>query len=91
MERDDSVFLRHVVDASERIFKYLEGVNQAQFEANHLLQDGVIRQLEIIGEAIKRVSKDLRSTYSDVQWQDIAGMSNGNGDVYAFMLFGNRW
>ena len=74
MERDDSVFLHHVIDASERIFKYLEGVNPAQFETNHLLQDGVIRQLEIIGEAIKRVSKDLRSIYPEVQWQDIAGM-----------------
>ena len=74
MERDDSVFLHHVIDASERIFKYLEGVNPAQFETDHLLQDGVIRQLEIIGEAIKRISKDLRSIYPEVQWQDIAGM-----------------
>ena len=74
MERDDSVFLHHVIDASERIFKYLEGVNPAQFETYHLLQDGVIRQLEIIGEAIKRISKDLRSIYPEVQWQDIAGM-----------------
>jgi uncharacterized protein with HEPN domain len=74
MERDDSVFLRHVIDASERIFEYLKGVNRTQFETNRLLQDGVIRQLEIIGEAIKRVSKDLRSIYPEVQWQDIAGM-----------------
>ncbi len=74
MKRDDSVFLHHVIDASERIFEYLEGVSRTQFEANHLLQDGVIRQLEIIGEAAKRVSKDLRSVYPEVQWQDIAGM-----------------
>ena len=74
MERDDSVYLRHVIDASERIAEYLDGVNLVQFEKNHLLQDGVIRQLEIIGEAIKRVSKDLRTTYPEVPWQDIAGM-----------------
>ncbi len=36
MELDDSVFLRHVVDASERILKYLEGVNQAQFEVRSI-------------------------------------------------------
>ena len=74
MERDDSVYLRHVIDASERISEYLEGVSNAQFDKNHLLQDGVIRQLEIIGEAIKRVSKDLRAIYPEVPWQDIAGM-----------------
>ena len=74
MERDDSVYLHHVIDASERISEYLEGVSRVRFETNHLLQDGVIRQLEIIGEAIKRVSKDLRVIYPEVPWQDIAGM-----------------
>lgn len=39
-----------------------------------LLQDGVIRQLEIIGEAVKRISSDLRSRYPDIPWQDMAGM-----------------
>ena len=74
MERDDSVYLHHVIDASERISEYLEGVIRVRFETNHLLQDGIIRQLEIIGEAIKRVSKDLRVIYPEVPWQDIAGM-----------------
>jgi uncharacterized protein with HEPN domain len=74
MARDDSVYLYHVIDASERISEYLEGVNRVQFQSNQLLQDGIIRQLEIIGEAIKRVSKDLRVIYPEVPWQDIAGM-----------------
>ena len=39
-----------------------------------MLQDGVIRQLEIIGEATKRLSKGLRRQYSEIPWQDIAGM-----------------
>jgi uncharacterized protein with HEPN domain len=39
-----------------------------------LVQDGVIRQVEIIGEAMKHLSADLRSRYSRVPWQDIAGM-----------------
>ena len=74
MERDDSVYLRHVIDACGRISEYLEGINRIQFETNHLLQDGVIRQLEIIGEAVKRVSNNLRSIYPEVRWQDTAGM-----------------
>jgi uncharacterized protein with HEPN domain len=39
-----------------------------------LLQDGAIRQIEIIGEAVRHVSKDLRKSYSEIPWQDIAGM-----------------
>ncbi len=76
MERDNSFYLRHVIDASGRILEYLEGVNRTQFEMDYLLQDGVIRQLEIIGEATKSVSGNLRSKYPAVRWQDIAGMSD---------------
>ena len=39
-----------------------------------LIQDGVIRQIEIIGEAVKRLSNDLKSQSPNVPWQDIAGM-----------------
>jgi uncharacterized protein with HEPN domain len=39
-----------------------------------LLQDGAIRQIEVIGEAVRHVSKDLRKTYPEIPWQDIAGM-----------------
>jgi uncharacterized protein with HEPN domain len=41
---------------------------------NHLVQDGVIRQIEIIGEATKRLSKEIRNRYSEIPWKDIAGM-----------------
>jgi uncharacterized protein with HEPN domain len=40
------------------------------------LQDGVIRQIEIIGEAANRVSKEMHSIYPEVPWSDIAGMRN---------------
>lgn len=74
MKRDDTVYLSHIRDASDRIAYYLQGISRAEFDKTLLLQDGVIRQLEIIGEAIKRVSKDLRDVYPEIPWQDIAGM-----------------
>ena len=40
----------------------------------HLVQDGVIRQLEIIGEATKRLSNAVRVDYPSIPWQDMAGM-----------------
>ena len=41
-----------------------------------MLQDGIIRQLEIIGEAARRVSSDLKALYSEVPWRDIVVMRN---------------
>ena len=74
MKRDDSLYLRHILDAISKIESYLEVVNQNEFLINSLIQDGVIRQIEIIGEATKNLSSDLRETYVHIDWQDIAGM-----------------
>ncbi len=71
---DDIMYLRHIYDATVRIGEYIRGVREEQFWQTPLLQDGVIRQLEIIGEATKRLSKDLRQQYTEIPWQDVAGM-----------------
>ena len=73
-ERDNTVYLKHVLDAIARIEEYLHEVDQETFKNNPLLQDGVIRQAEIIGEASKNISSDLRDKYPCIPWRDIAGM-----------------
>lgn len=74
MKHDDSVYVKHILDAITRIEEYLHSVDEESFLKNHLIQDGVIRQIEIIGEATKRISTELRNIYLKVPWQDIAGM-----------------
>ena len=74
MEKDDTVYLRHILDAITTIQEYLQGVNEEKFKATRLLQDGVIRQIEIIGEAIRHMSRNIRKAYPEIPWQDIAGM-----------------
>jgi len=74
MKRDESVYLLHILDAIARIESYLQGIDELAFSRQSLIQDGVIRQLEIIGEAVKRMPTHLRSTQPKVPWQDIAGM-----------------
>lgn len=74
MKRDETVYLRHILDAINRIEEYLTGVEEANFHEQYLIQDGVIRQLEIIGEAVKHLSKKLRNRYPYIPWQDIAGV-----------------
>ena len=74
MPRDDSVYLRHILDAISKVETYLEGIDRSTFSGRSLVQDGVIRQIEIIGEAVRRLSRDLRDRYPKIPWQDIAGM-----------------
>ena len=74
MKNDQSAFLNHILDAIKKIEKYLQGIDEDAFTKNDLVQDGVIRQIEIIGEAVKRLSNDLKSKSPLVPWQDIAGM-----------------
>ena len=74
MQRDDSVYLKHIRDAILKIEGYTKRVSASSFQKNTLIQDAVIRQIEIIGEATKRVSEQTRIEYQDILWDDIAGM-----------------
>ena len=74
MPRNDIAYLRHILDAIIRIEEYLQGVTEPDFHNRYLIQDGVIRQIEIIGEATKQLSKETRENNSQIPWRDIAGM-----------------
>ena len=74
MARDELVYLLHILDAINTVAEYLYGVDEEKFKATRLLQDGVIRQIEIVGEAVRHISKDIRKSYPEVPWQDVAGM-----------------
>ena len=73
MKKDDSVYLRHILDAIAKIEGYVSVGREAFMTASHW-QDGVIRQLEIIGEAVKNLSQELRSRHDEVAWPRIAGL-----------------
>ena len=74
MKRDERVYLQHMLDAIQQVQTYLHGIDAASFRQNQLVQDAVIRQIEILGEATKRLPSELRLRYSAVPWADIAGM-----------------
>lgn len=72
--KDDRIYIEHILQSIERIGSYIFGKDQQEFSEDNLTQDAVIRQLEIIGEATKRISPALRDINPDVPWQDMAGM-----------------
>jgi uncharacterized protein with HEPN domain len=76
MKRDEKIYLQHILDAIAKTEKYLHDVDENSFTKNSLIQDGVIRQIEIIGEAARHLSAELRAKYSYIPWDDIMGMRN---------------
>ncbi|TLM64508.1 MAG: DUF86 domain-containing protein [Deltaproteobacteria bacterium] len=72
--KDDQLYLRHILEAIGQIEEYVVGCDEAQFLATRLIQDAVIRQCEIIGEATKNLLPETRNKAADIPWRDIAGM-----------------
>jgi uncharacterized protein with HEPN domain len=73
MKRDD-IYLRHILDAISNIERFVEGLSREEFFKNVEKQYAVLRGLEIIGEAAKNLSREVKVRHSEVPWRDIAGM-----------------
>lgn len=73
---DDAVYVQHMLESIEHIETYTEDVDEGAFKESPLIQDAVIRHLEIVGEAATRVSEDAQDRFDDVPWRDITGMRN---------------
>lgn len=71
--KDDCFYLHHIAEAISDIQSYVSGGIDA-FYSNKMIQDAVIRNLEIIGEAVKNISPATRKLAPEVPWQKIAGL-----------------
>ncbi|MFA5026816.1 MAG: DUF86 domain-containing protein [Candidatus Methylomirabilota bacterium] len=73
--KDAVVFLRHIQDAIVRIEAYTVG-GQGKFLAESMVQDAVIRNLEVIGEAVRNLPPDLRRQHPKIPWRSITALRN---------------
>jgi uncharacterized protein with HEPN domain len=73
-KRNDAEFVDDIKEAIQRIERYTAGLTLDTFLADTKTQDATVRNLEIIGEAVKGLSSDFRKQHRAVKWQDIAGM-----------------
>jgi uncharacterized protein with HEPN domain len=69
----DIVYLEHIGDAVEKIIQYSQ-VGQTTFAADTHWQDAIVRQLEVLGEATKHLSAEIRSKYPQLPWRRMAGL-----------------
>src|SRR3989338_9460439 len=68
MKRDYKLYLQDMIDCIKQIEFYLQCVSEDTFNKNTLLQDGVIRRLEIMGEASRNIPKSLKEKNKHVSW-----------------------
>ena len=71
-ERDERLYLADMRDAADKILRYTSG-GRAAFFSDAMVQDAVIRNLEVMGEAVRQVSATTRSAHPDIPWSQIAG------------------
>jgi uncharacterized protein with HEPN domain len=70
------ISLKDILESMNRIDTYIFGVDYDSFLNNQMLIDAVIRNLEIIGEAARNVTDELRNNYPELPWRNMIGLRN---------------
>ncbi|MBI2459846.1 MAG: DUF86 domain-containing protein [Parcubacteria group bacterium] len=76
MEKDNNVFLEHILESIEFIENYTAGLSEENFFNSMEKQDAIIRRLEIIGEAARNLTDNFKAGQAHIPWRDIADFRN---------------
>lgn len=74
MFEDDSVRIRHIIDAAREAVDFSQGRSRADLNSDRQLNLSLVRLLEIIGEAARGISTEFRQEYPDLPWKSMVGM-----------------
>jgi len=83
MQRDYRAYLDDIIDAIANIEEYTANLEFEEFMENKMVRDATIRNLEIIGEAVKNLPDDIKEKHPEVEWREIAGLR----DILAHKYF----
>lgn len=84
MSRNWKLFLRDTIESASKIIRYTQNRDFDGFVSDEVIYDAVLRNLEIIGEAAKKIPRDVRQQHPDIDWRGIAGLR----DILAHAYFG---
>lgn len=82
MSRDQRLYLSDILNSINKIERYTEGMSYKQLIADELTLDAVVHNLQIIGEAVKHISTEMRDRYPQVEWRKIAGLRDMIAHAY---------
>ncbi len=74
MQKQYKIYLEDILEASEKIEIYVRGLTYEEFTKNSLVVDGIIRNLAIIGEAVKSIPSEIKKKHTDIEWKKVAGL-----------------
>lgn len=74
MQKDPLIYIGHILDCILKIKKFTLNISEGEFLKNDLIQDAVIRNLEILGEATKNISPEIRSNHPEIPWKKMSGL-----------------
>ncbi|MES2797824.1 MAG: DUF86 domain-containing protein [Bacteroidota bacterium] len=74
MDKNPLIFIVHILDCISNIKNYTLDFTEEDFLRNKMVQDAVIRNFEIIGEATKQIQVEFRAKYPNIEWKRIAGL-----------------
>ena len=74
--KDDRTYLLHILEAIEKIERYIAAVSFDDFSENDMMIDAVVRELEIIGEAARNLSDSFQEKHSQIPWHKVKAMRN---------------
>ena len=83
MSRNFQLYLMDIVNACEKVLRYTDGMTFEQFVADDRTFDAVVRNLQVIGEAVKNISADIRDQNPEIEWRKMAGLR----DILAHTYF----
>jgi len=86
MRRTTLQYLDDILEAADRIERYTKNTSFEEFSSDTMRSDAVIRNFEVIGEAVKNIPEDLKKKYPDTDWRRIAGFR----DILSHAYFGVR-
>ncbi len=72
--RGDLEYLYDIKESIELILEYVKDTSQNEFKNNQEKQDAVVNRMNVIGEASKNLSQEIRDNYPDIPWKRMAGM-----------------
>ncbi|MBV8201361.1 MAG: DUF86 domain-containing protein [Acidobacteria bacterium] len=75
-ERDAGLLIEDMLAAIRKIKRYTAGMDQASFRQDERTVDAVVRNLEVVGEAARRIPEELTSRHADLPWRQVAGLRN---------------
>ena len=73
MSRQHEMYIQDILEAIERIENYQEDFSSYEVGEENILTDAIIRNLEIIGEAVKNLPEEFKQEREDIPWREIAG------------------